>query len=283
MKTNTRMPVLMLLIIWFSANPAFAATPEHSIVKPIPKSILDKSSEHKDYTYEFPFYDSENKVVHYLPVKGTLLKLSYQIFGKDRQRTDGILSSVEIIRTYRKMALERGGEILWERGEGGRLSFTLPDPNNSKIWCHVSARDGYYELDIIQKERKSAKMNVGTKEMKKELDEKGRITLYAILFDFDQFGLKKDSMATLHEIADLLLTYPELRIEIQGHTDNQGEHKYNMMLSKKRAETVRFCLIKMGVDASRLSAGGYGSTKPVAPNDTSEGRAKNRRVVLIER
>ena len=72
--------------------------------------------------------------------------------GKDSQRNDGVFSSTEIIRTYRNFALEKGGEILWERGEGGRLTFTIPKQEGNKTWCHVSARNGYYELDIVETE-----------------------------------------------------------------------------------------------------------------------------------
>ena len=69
-------------------------------------------------------------------------------------------------------------------------------------------------------------------------------------------------------------------MEIGGHTDSTGEDAYNMGLSQRRAESVRSYLVSKGVKASRLEAKGYGETKPVASNDTNEGRAKNRRVEL---
>jgi len=261
----------------------FARVLEHQIIKPIPKSIIDKSSEHKDYIYEFPYYDKEAKIISYKKIKGTYWRLSYNIFGKDIQRVDGIFSSVEIIRNYRELALKKGGEILWEQGEGGRLTFTIPRSDGGTIWCHISARNGYYELDIVEKETASKNTSRAAREMKKELDLKGRITIYSILFDFDKYDLKKESIKPLREISELLLGYPRLRIEIQGHTDNQGDDDYNSRLSQKRAEAVKNYLIGLGIDASRLSAKGYSSSKPVAPNNTKEGRAKNRRVVLAER
>ena len=121
------------------------------------------------------------------------------------------------------------------------------------------------------------------KKMKKELDIRGLITIYSILFDFDKYDSKKESEKPLQEIADLLLDYPGLKIEIQGHTDNQGQDDYNLTLSQKRAETVRLYMISLGVDSLRLTARGYGAAMPVAANNTREGRAKNRRVVLVER
>jgi len=261
----------------------FAEVPEHAVIKPIPRSILETSSEHKNYTYEFPFFDKSADVVSYKAINGTYRKWAYHIFGKDTQRVDGIFSSIEIIRAYRDFALKKGGEILWERGDGGRLSFMIPNPDGEKTWCHVSARNGYYELDVVEKEIVKKKAFPRAEKMKEELDVKGRITIYSILFDFDRYDLKKESEKPLQEIADLLLGYPDLKIEIQGHTDDQGQDDYNLTLSQKRAETVRLYLIGLGVDSSRLTARGYGAAMPVIAKTTREGRAQNRRVVLVER
>jgi len=274
---------LVSAVLCLSNISSLAELTEHAVIKPIPKSILEKSSQHKDYTYEFPFYDKENNIVNYKRIKGTFWKLTYNVFGKDSQRKDGVSSSIEIIRTYKDFALEKGGKILWERGEGGRLTFTIPKPGGDNTWCHVSARNGYYELDIVEKETIEEKPHSNAREMKKALDKKGRITVYSILFDFDKYDLKKASTKPLEEIAELLLSYPGLQIEIQGHTDNQGDDDYNLKLSQKRAESVKLYLTGLGVDVSRLTAKGYGSTKPIALNNTRDGRAKNRRVVLVER
>jgi len=159
----------------------------------------------------------------------------------------------------------------------------IPNPDGHKTWCHVSARNGYYELEVVEKEIVNKKPCPSAEKMKKELDVKGRITVYSILFDFDRYDLKKESEKPLQEIADFLLGCPGLKIEIQGYTDDQGQDDYNLTLSQKRAETVRLYLIGLGVDSSRLTARGYGATMPVDAKITREGRAKNRRVVLVER
>ncbi len=284
MKKHTCFAVLLVCVVLCSAKiSSFAENLEHPVIRPIPKSILVKSSQHKDYTYEFPFYDKKANIVDYIKIKGTFWKLSYNIFGKDNQRNDGVFSSIEVIRTYRNFVLEKGGEILWERGEGGRLTFSLPKPGGEKTWCHISARNGYYELDIVEKETMKKESPAAAGEMKKELDIKGRITIHAILFDFDKSDLKNASMKPLREIAELLLSYPSLQIEIQGHTDNQGAEDYNIKLSQKRADSVKQCLIGLGIDDSRMTAKGYGPSKPVASNNTKDGREKNRRVVLVEK
>ena len=82
-------------------------------------------------------------------------------------------------------------------------------------------------------------------------------------------------------LAAFLESHPEISVELAGHTDNVGSDAYNLKLSDERAEVVRQALIVRGIDESRLAAKGYGSTKPVVPNDTDEHRAMNRRTEMI--
>jgi outer membrane protein OmpA-like peptidoglycan-associated protein len=101
------------------------------------------------------------------------------------------------------------------------------------------------------------------------------------LFDFDKAVIKKQYYGKLDEIAVVIKKDPKMRVEVQGHTDGVGTEKYNMKLSIKRANAVRDYLIKKGkIAADRLTAVGFGKTKPIATNDTKEGRAQNRRVEL---
>jgi outer membrane protein OmpA-like peptidoglycan-associated protein len=81
------------------------------------------------------------------------------------------------------------------------------------------------------------------------------------------------------EVADVLIRNPDLElVEIQGHTDNRGDHALNMRLSQQRAESVQQWLTEHGVEPARLTAKGYGPTRPLAPNITQRNRARNRRV-----
>lgn len=105
----------------------------------------------------------------------------------------------------------------------------------------------------------------------------GKITLNNVFFDFDKSELKPESFAELDKLVELLLKNPAVKMEIAGHTDNKGDKKYNLLLSQKRAESVMEYLLKKGIDKLRLTAKGYGDTQPVAPNDTEENQAKNRR------
>ena len=107
------------------------------------------------------------------------------------------------------------------------------------------------------------------------------IELDGVHFDFDKATLKPEAKVVLNEAAALLSKHERVVVEIAGHTDSVGSEAYNQGLSERRANAVRDYLTGNGVKASRLSARGYGESRPVASNDTDEGRAENRRVEMI--
>ena len=106
-----------------------------------------------------------------------------------------------------------------------------------------------------------------------------------ILFDFDSAVVKPISYDTLDEMVDKMLTFDNLKLEIQGHTDNIGPKankiEYNQALSERRAKAVYDYMIKRGASAKNLRWRGFGMSKPIAPNETEEGRAKNRRTTFL--
>jgi len=112
--------------------------------------------------------------------------------------------------------------------------------------------------------------------------EKGAaLVLNNLFFDSGSSKIKPESMLELKRLSRLLKENPQFQIEISGHTDNVGSRSSNDKLSKDRAESVRVFLMKEGINQSRLSAKGYGFSKPVASNDTDEGRKQNRRVEIL--
>lgn len=124
---------------------------------------------------------------------------------------------------------------------------------------------------------------VDADEMSKSLADAGKVTLYGIYFDTDKDAVRPDSQPTLQEIGKLLKGSPQLRLRVVGHTDNQGKADYNLDLSRRRAASVvRELTSKYGISADRLDAFGCGLYAPIAANGTEEGRAKNRRVELVQ-
>lgn len=110
------------------------------------------------------------------------------------------------------------------------------------------------------------------------------IVLDNILFDFDKATLKTSSHTTLNDLVLVLTKETNISIEIRGHTDNKGKADYNLNLSQKRAESIQDYLIKKGIDATRLTAKGFGDKYPIINSETDENRAINRRVeIKIER
>ncbi|MBA8877542.1 OmpA family protein [Phyllobacterium myrsinacearum] len=139
-------------------------------------------------------------------------------------------------------------------------------------------------VHVLEPKSRDKKMVVvGAKEMASSLGSQGSIALYGVYFDTDKTDLKAESAPTLKEIANLLQSDPELSVIIVGHTDNQGKFAYNVDLSGKRAAAVKKELVSAyKIKADRLTTAGAGMMAPVASNDNEEGRAKNRRVVLVK-
>lgn len=109
-----------------------------------------------------------------------------------------------------------------------------------------------------------------------------KIVTHGINFDIDKATIKPESMGTLNMIVKVMTDNPDLKFEVDGHTDNTGTAAHNLTLSQQRADAVRDQLIKMGIDASRLTSKGFGDTKPISDNNTPEGKANNRRVEFVK-
>lgn len=129
----------------------------------------------------------------------------------------------------------------------------------------------------------AGKVLVGSEQLRKGLADEGRIALYGIYFDTGRAELRPDSKPQLEQMAQLLRADRALRVAIVGHTDNQGSVDGNLALSQRRAEAVVAALVgQHGIDAARLRARGVASFAPLASNRSDAGRARNRRVELIE-
>jgi outer membrane protein OmpA-like peptidoglycan-associated protein len=175
----------------------------------------------------------------------------------------------------------------WFEQRGRYLLASLEGPEGTiyaSLFFGESSRGGVAVVRVVETtEMETDKIDfLDAEQMQQAITETGRAVLYGIHFDFDDDTLRPDSEPTLDEIAKLLEDDPDLRLTIVGHTDNQGTSEYNMDLSSRRAESVVEALVSdYGIDEERLSSSGAGFTAPVAPNDTEEGRALNRRVELV--
>ena len=107
------------------------------------------------------------------------------------------------------------------------------------------------------------------------------VNMSDVLFDTAKYTLKPEAREKLAKVSGILLAYPNLKVQVEGYTDNVGSEQYNLTLSQQRGDAVRAYLVSQGVSADNITATGYGLTNPIADNATAAGRAQNRRVQLV--
>ena len=160
--------------------------------------------------------------------------------------------------------------------------YALNHATAGKIVFQVWSNSAEGDAGIVQLEGFEQTIKAPTaSEMKSEIDKSGKAVLN-INFDTDKATLQADGQKMVDEIYALLQQNPALKLSIEGHTDNTGAAARNQKLSADRANTVMYALAAKGIDISRLKAKGYGADKPLAPNDSEEAKAKNRRVELVK-
>ena len=126
------------------------------------------------------------------------------------------------------------------------------------------------------------KQDFTASDMFEALNRDGHVSLY-INFDTGKSVIRDESMPIIDQIVQMLNSNPELKLSVEGHTDNVGSPASNKTLSEARAKSVVSAIVSQGVAADRLSPVGFGQDKPIADNSTDEGRAKNRRVELVKK
>jgi len=167
-----------------------------------------------------------------------------------------------------------------DKKSSGTLKFVAPPEAGSYDFRLNSSDDNGEEITSVSF---TVGGSLSSQAMAKSIQDTGKVTLYGIQFDFNQATIKPQSEPVLKEVGEFLKQQPDLKLNIQGHTDNVGKAAYNLDLSKKRAESVKTYLVQnFQIDASRLTTEGFGDTKPIAKNDTEQGRAQNRRVELAK-
>ena len=139
--------------------------------------------------------------------------------------------------------------------------------------------NGYYRYSGIS----NVRICEGAVPLYDRLISNGKIVTYNITFETGKADLKEESIIELQRIATLMAQYSDLELVVEGHTDNTGSASTNNEISMKRAENVVAALVELGVEKSRLTPVGKGSSEPIGSNNTAEGRSKNRRVEFIKK
>ena len=271
---------IALFLIAFSAT-AFAAkdpadledTEEHPEITRFPGFYIDNSKRNDFNEFQFAIKaDPDDGVTK----EGKYWFVDYILKDGVRQP-----STVELIRNYENAFRKVGGSLVKRHGEVA--VFKVPRPDGER-WVQISVDNGgyRYQLNIVDVAAMTQKVEFSANEMAAAIKANGFVALTGIVFDTGKATIKPESEALLAEVVSLLKNDKQLKLSVEGHTDNVGDKKMNADLSVKRAESVVQYLGSKGIETRRLKSAGKGDTVPVADNRTEDGRARNRRVELVK-
>ena len=154
--------------------------------------------------------------------------------------------------------------------------------HKGNTWYWMQNNNGNWIQQIVAVKGMNQEVTADASSLADAIKKSGHVTVYGINFDTGKSAILPDSQDVLQQVLKLLQDNPDLKLRIEGHTDNVGAKAANQALSQKRAQAVMGWLIANGVDVSRLTAQGFGDSTPIADNSTDAGRAKNRRVELAK-
>ena len=245
----------------------------------MPNTWLQTYNHLKFDAFKFPVATVHNQN-QYQSIEGERYFIRYNV-KNGFERT----SALQEVRNYENAVKAAGGQVMWDLIDGaGNVEATLKlHKGSSEVWVYLNAYTGQYELNIIEKQAMAQEVTVDAAAMASSISDTGSVAIYGINFDTAKSDIKPDSEPAIDEIAKLLTNNPTLKVYIVGHTDMVGDAASNVRLSQARAQSVITALVsKHSIAAARLVAFGNGPYAPVASNKTDDGRAKNRRVELVE-
>jgi OOP family OmpA-OmpF porin len=191
-----------------------------------------------------------------------------------------------ILRNFSNALTKAGAEVLYDGPRHGQfprwMTFRLTKDGRD-VWVTVNADTQFYYLTIVETEAMKQVVVADAAAWAGDLRATGKVAIYGINFDTGKSDLKPESAKAVEEIAKLLRQDPSLKLYVVGHTDMVGDPDMNAKLSLARAQAVIASLVgQHGIAAARLVPFGNGPYAPVASNRTEDGRAKNRRVELVD-
>jgi len=261
-------------------------------------AIQAQESEFKDTPYfsgmpNFYIYDAEDiefESYNFFngkdcnTIEGRIFKRHYTI-KEDAQKS----SIIQISRNYTNALRSMGGTVIFEgepqeaecaENNGRHMVIGKVVKDGNELWVEVVSTGDDYYMTLALKE--SMKQDVTASSMFEALNRDGHIALY-INFDFGKSIIRDESKPVIEQIVQMMKSNPELKVGVEGHTDNVGSPVSNKTLSEARAKSVVASIVSQGISADRLSPAGFGQDKPIADNNTEEGRARNRRVELVKK
>jgi outer membrane protein OmpA-like peptidoglycan-associated protein len=264
--------LMSISVAWAQEEQDVDGGQDHPLLSRMPGFYLTDYSQKDFDSYQSSYIDGE--AGHW---EGKLTDLSYHIKTGGRQ-----VSAVQIERNYENAVKKLGGEILFH---SERVLNAKIEKDGHVTYVSAEAfNDGInYELVIVESKEMEQEVTADAAAFGESIAATGKAVVYGIYFDTDRFDVKPESGPALDEIAKLLKQNANLSLYVVGHTDNAGTLDSNLKLSADRADAVVKALAARGIDPSRLKSSGVGPYCPVASNTTDDGKAKNRRVELVQK
>jgi OOP family OmpA-OmpF porin len=269
--------VFVFVGVLFLTSTAFAqddveGSKDHPLITRMPGYYIG------DYTAkEFnsvPFKNSQGREAN---VEGKYLYIDYLVKNGVNAASD-----VQILRNFINALQRIGGKVVYQ---GAEELYMKVEKGGGTTWVHVTPYSGgeEYVLEVVEEQAMTQYVTADAAALSAELNATGHVAVYGITFDGDKADLRPEAQAAMAEVAKLLKQNPSLKLFVVGHTANVGDVASGLKLSQERAAAVVKALTQEhGIQVSRLSAFGAGPYCPVATNLTEEGRAKNRRVELVQ-
>jgi len=272
-------------------QPNVAGAKEHRLLKFYPESSVDDYSVVDFDAVEIMVgHDRKKSEPAMASIEGKVTK--YHVNHKPGT------SALAILRNYEN-ALKKAGFVTMVAGKGEQLqgapinfdqslgTFRLDVGGKPAAYVYMIAGGDAQRPDstvtIVEVQAMEQKLEANADGWFDAISKSGRVAVYGINFDTGKATLTADSTAVLEEVRKLASGHPELKLVIEGHTDNAGNPAANRKLSEARAEAVKSWLVAKGVKVAQLSTAGLGDTQPVGDNATDKGRAANRRVELVRK
>jgi outer membrane protein OmpA-like peptidoglycan-associated protein len=190
-------------------------------------------------------------------------------------------SPLELGRNTEAALKQAGFNVLYTFVYAGGARFYMTAQKGGQ-WVNLTVLSDSYNLKTIQQKQMEQVMEANAEGWADEVKQSGRVSVYGINFDTGKATPTPDSEPVLVEMARMLETNASWVMLVAGHTDNVGAKEMNLTLSRQRSDAVIAWLANRGVEKTRLVAAGFGDTRPLAENDSEEGRQKNRRVDLVK-
>jgi OOP family OmpA-OmpF porin len=270
--------IVGLLIVLFAAQSGFAqdeadvkGSLDHPIFTRMPGYYISNYEVMEFDKYTSPYLSGQDE-----NWEGKVTKLGYSIKTGAQPA-----SMLQIGRNYENAVNKINGKILVNEG---RVIEGKIEKNGGVTYVHIEAFNDGRDYGVVVVEKGTMKQDVvaDAAALSASIAATGKAALYGIYFDTGKSVVKPESAPALEEIVKLLKQNASLTLYVVGHTDNVGALDFNLKLSTDRADAVVKALVNRGIVASRLKGAGVGPYSPVASNRAEEGKAKNRRVELVE-